>query len=198
MACNEREIQRTNPSEADVIESAPIPDYDDKPLKNFCKGCGVSNIAADGCHGADCREDICEMARVEDIASDANVPFDLSFNEAHEIRDSFLINSLKGQDYISHFYEFGGFLVDNNLINSSNIVDFISFGHEVYDAVDVVRNGSENSIVVNAQLKSTCLSYINLIRSHNPPQYITTRLDMVADDLDLFEGQPRSFILSHL
>lgn len=103
------------------------------------------------------------MTEAQIIAEEAGVPFDLNFNDAYEIRDNFLIKTPKGQDYISHFYEFGGFLIDNSLIDLSNIVDFISFGHEVYKTVDVLRTGDPNSIVLDSELKSRCLLYVNLI-----------------------------------
>jgi hypothetical protein len=197
VACNEREVGTTNPQIDEEIQTAP-PVYDDD-LKNFCKGCGKSNIAADGCHDDECREDyICEMTEAQIIAEEAGVPFDLNFNDAYEIRDNFLIKTPKGQDYISHFYEFGGFLIDNSLIDLSNIVDFIGFGHEVYKTVDVLRTGDPNSIVLDSELKSRCLLYVNLIREHNQHDFIENRLKMVEEDLDLFENKGKDYILSHL
>jgi hypothetical protein len=109
-----------------------------------------------------------------------------------------LIKTPKGQDYISHFYEFGGFLIDNSLIDLSNIVDFISFGHEVYKTVDVLGTGDPNSIVLDSELKSRCLLYVNLIREHNQHDFIENRLKMVEEDLDLFENKGKDYILSHL
>ena len=138
------------------------------------------------------------MTEAQIIAEEAGVPFDLNFNDAYEIRDNFLIKTPKGQDYISHFYEFGGFLIDNSLIDLSNIVDFISFGHEVYKTVDVLRTGDPNSIVLDSELKSRCLLYVNLIREHNQHDFIENRLKMVEEDLDLFENKGKDYILSHL
>ena len=199
-ACNEVEMSATRPLINGYVQAAPPNGGgQDDDLKNFCKGCGISNVAADGCHSDECREDqICEMREAEIIANSANVNFDLSFNKAYEIRDGFLINTSKGQDYISHFYEFGGFLIDRQLINKTNIFDFVNFGHQVFDAVNNLRIGNDSMIILDSDLRKICLDYVKLIRANNPPIYISKRLDMVESELAFFVNRPKSFVMANI
>lgn len=187
-------------SNVESPESAPMPI--DPTVPNYCKGCGHSNIESDGCHNNYCKAwgepGGCPKKIADSIGLEAQVTSDFGLIEAYNVRDSFLIKTEKGQDYISHFYEFGSYLFDENLINLSNIVDFVNFGNSVYVAVDELRTGNAGTVILDSQLKASCMYYINLVRSNNPPTYIVNRLDMVEADLNLFENKPRSFILAHL
>jgi hypothetical protein len=182
------------------LESAPMPV--DPTIPNYCKGCGESKIESDGCRNQICRAwgepGGCPLNIADSLGLEAQVTFDFGLIEAYEVRDSFLIKTEKGQDYISHFYEFGNYLFEEDLINILNIVDFVSFGQSVYEAVSELRTGNAGTIVLDSQLKASCMHYVNLIRSNNPPTYIVNRLDMVEADLNLFENKSRSFILAHL
>jgi hypothetical protein len=197
VACNESSVSK--PSFNNLKISAPMPPGWDNEPPNYCKGCGNSIIAADACHGDDCREDlVCEWLFARDLAEELNLDYNLSDAEAYEIRDSFLIKNSKGQQYISHYYELGGFLYDNNLINLSNIGGFISFANDIYAALNLFRFGNSNDIILDSQLKEKCITYVNIIRNENPPNYIANRLNMIEDDLNLYENKTKSFILNNL
>ena len=83
-------------------------------------------------------------------------------------------------------------------MTTSNVSDFLEFGLQVYNKVDLLRNGSDNLIIVTSDFKTTALDLIELIREYDPPQYLSHRLDMIEHDLDLFEGMTRLEVLSYL
>jgi len=189
-ACNETEKVEQKPYDFSELQ---------RPEPNYCSGCGNSVLKADACNDGVCMEDpICPRDEGENLAEAHGIVFDLDPNEAYDIRDNFLINSLKGQDYISHYYELGGYLFDNSLIDGSNIGAFVIFGHEVYTQTNVLRNGAPSDIVVTTSFKASCMNYVNLIESSSPSILIQSRLDMIKADLNAFENKTKSDVLAQL
>ncbi|MBR9847414.1 MAG: hypothetical protein GYB35_15495 [Algicola sp.] len=166
-----------------------------RPEPNYCKGCGNSQIAEDKCIDGVCMEEslgICPEDETEAVADAANVTYDLSEPLAYEIRDSFMINSNKGQEYITYFYEVGSYIYNNNLIDATNIVDFLAFAHMIYDQTDVLRNGSSTDIVVNSAFRTEALLWTGLVTSSSPPPYIANMITTIEADLVVLENKTKS------
>lgn len=205
VACNEREVGTTNPQIDEEIQTAP-PIYDEDigdPDPNFCEGCGDSDFPADECYGNTCMQvpiggEGCPVADINNMSENLDLESQLNLMVAYDHRDNFMIHTLKGQQYISHYSEIGHFIHDNNIMTTSNVSDFLEFGLQVYNKVDLLRNGSDNLIIVTSDFKTTALDLIELIREYDPPQYLSHRLDMIEHDLDLFEGMTRLEVLSYL
>lgn len=205
VACNDREVSTTNSQINEEIPTAP-PVFNGgigDPDPNFCEGCGESDFPADECYGNTCMEvpidgEGCPVTEINSMSQELGLDSELNSMIAYDYRDNFMISTRKGQQYISHYSEIGHFMHDNHIMTTTNVVDFLNFGVEVYSKVDLLRNGSDNSVIVTSEFKFTALNFINLIRENAPPQYLSNRLDMIEHDLDLFEGMTRLEVLSYL
>jgi hypothetical protein len=169
--------------------------------RNYCKGCGYSNMDTHGCVGNDCLnvKSGCMVEFAIDLDSSKIATEAHQFDKRdgfHEIRDSFLLKSTLGQWYITYYYELGKVAMDNNMITTSNVVDYLNFATMLVDVVETVRNGSVSSIPIDNSFRDKALGFVSDFRNNTSDTIVLGYLDEIESDLYYFANKDVSFIRS--
>ncbi|MDB4347331.1 hypothetical protein OAB01_01600 [Bacteroidia bacterium] len=179
--------------------------------KNYCSDCGsstdpkwacVSERFADGSAQSICgkvEKGACGVMhlnkKLDDLAF-PNAPLDT--NIIHGYRDTVLINSPKGQTYITFFYDISFVIIDYGTITTLNFLQHYNFAQKVADAAETLQNGQNTDIVIDAQFKTDAMSLINYYRTVELDHVFQDKLDLIEADLTIFENKTRSEVLTIL
>ena len=166
---------------------------------NYCKGCGSAADASFGCTGTSCTNNIgCFVILIHDYIPDPTTGQIAFIDSSYEVRDSFMVQYYEGQDYITYYYELSHLAQQNNLINSGNYLDYLSFGSQIVGVANAIRFGNDSDVPIDNTLEATAMSYINTFRASTTDETILGYLDNIEADLDQFTNKSVSYIRSEL
>ncbi len=110
-------------------------------------------------------------------------------------RDSFLMNSIKGHDYLNYYYYISKFALDSG-IDITDIPAHLSFANSTINAADSLMNGQPNCIPFTTTYKTDALSMILSYRTKYNNVKLHNYLDSITYDLNLHTGLTKSQIFS--
>lgn len=154
--------------------------------KNYCKGCGSAYDEHFYCSHRSCMDDGgCPKDCTDDLDNQRTAAVKQQEKiDMYDLRDNYLINSEKGQWYISYYYELGAIAVDNNLINASTFSDYANFGADLLAAANLIRFGTGTEIPIDNTLYNTAMGFVQTFRLNTTDAVILGYLDIIEADLN--------------
>jgi hypothetical protein len=122
---------------------------------------------------------------------------DLSVNDWHSIRDTFLFNSDKGKDWLDVYYAMSIIAIDSNIINSTNALDHYIFWTGFMNSMITMANGDSADIVFSSSFKSIGTNMMDLYMSKTNDPYLTNPLYTFKNDLDVIEGMTKKQVYDY-
>lgn len=205
-------IAETHPSTATALPPKP---GNQQIERNYCEGCGQSPTflltcifshwdlddghmvlycgtgGSDG-HG-DCVTDILNDSAVAHQYNDL-----LDMEQGYKVRDSLLIYYLKGQQYITYYYYISAVVEQHNTINISNLMQHLSFAHDVFTVAHTLMYGEDNDIVFTDVFKNEALNLISFYRTFESALVFQNALNNIQSDLNNYVNMTRAQIFASL
>lgn len=167
--------------------------------KNYCKGCGSAYSSGWSCNHRTCVSDGgCLIVPIGDNFPENDPDVTSMLNAGYDLRDNFLINYDVSQMYITYYYELSAIAIDNNLVTTSNYMDWFTFGNELLTAAAMIRTGNATDVPIDSALRTKILGYITLFRNNTTDTVILGYLDNIEDDLDDITGKTVAYIQAKL
>ena len=122
---------------------------------------------------------------------------EINLTTCDNFRDSLLINSTKGQDYIKYYYQLSTVTQLFKPINTSNFTQYLNFAYELVDCATKLQSGKDTDIPISSQLKSDANDIIATYAAFAPDNKgYQDILTQIKNDLDSYVGKSRSYILN--
>jgi hypothetical protein len=209
-ACEKKDYQKPQPKHATIISSridirGGLGNEGLKP--NYCKDCGDSedpyfkcNFSKDDCVSMIDEEgyETCLATIINEFSNKKNLDYIVDLDLAYLIRDSFLMKSELGQTYHTYYYHLGKVAYDNNLININTIHNFYQIYTQTINAIDLIYNGSQNSIPFPNTYKNDILNLIDNFRANTLNKETQLILNNIETDIKEFSGLTKYQVLHKL
>jgi hypothetical protein len=209
-ACQKKDSQITQSKHASIISSkidvgVGLGNGGLKP--NYCKDCGESedsyykcNFSKDDCVSMIDEEgyEICPATIINEFSNKKNLDYVVDIDLAYLIRDSFLMKSELGQTYHTYYYHLGKVAYDNNMININTIHNFYQIYTQTINAIDIIYNGSQNSIPFPNTYKNDILNLIDNFRANTLNKETQLILNNIETDIREFSGLTKYQVLHKL
>jgi hypothetical protein len=183
--------------------------------QNYCGGCGYSSDASfccetnntpDGVFYSTCSncgtiipDDICLVIDANNLADSLGYIDSIDRQQCYALRDSLLINYLHTQYYITYYNLISQKTWRNNLLNSTNITDYILFANQLKTKGNILLHGADSSVVFDSTFMNVALNYIAIYRQIDSNDvFYQESLNQIESDLINCVGYTKSQIFSYL
>lgn len=212
MACK-KEVKGTNENQTELKEmelfsiAAPIGGL--TPPANYCSMCGSSAEKNYGCFTKRTMDggtlEVCESAErsgcgvalMDDKIEEYELNL-LGFNasEIYRIRDSFMIISSKGQNYITYFYSISGRVAEFSTLTTSNFMQHYNFAVALVDRAQRIIDGNNTEIIFDSQFVIDAKALINYYKTVDATPTFQGQLNTIEADMNLMENMTRTQVLA--
>jgi hypothetical protein len=103
-----------------------------------------------------------------------------------------------GQTYHTYYYHLGKVAYDNNMININTIHNFYQIYTQTINAIDIIYNGSQNSIPFPNTYKNDILNLIDNFRANTLNKETQLILNNIETDIREFSGLTKYQVLHKL
>ncbi len=160
---------------------------------NYCEGCGSSTVETDCCSaevggGETCADCVCGSIMINDMATYYHAGDQIDLTVAYMMRDSFLINFLKGQQYISYYGYISQVMINNSSINAGNVVAHLSFLSDISAASHTLMYGAPTAVPFSSGLLSDALAMTAYYRLVDTSVFFDGILDTIDADMIAVTG----------
>ena len=146
-------------------------------------------------------QDNCKVVQVKNLSIQSGLSTsEVSSNEVlYDFRDNFMMNYSKGRNYINYYYALGRFMEEKNIINATNISQYLQFTVITCTIASKLKGGNDNEIIVTPSYKVGALQIINNLRTQaGENASVANILNTIEADLNLYVNKTRVEILNTL
>ncbi|HFD33205.1 MAG TPA: hypothetical protein ENJ28_10940 [Gammaproteobacteria bacterium] len=118
--------------------------------------------------------------------------------KSYSIRDGFLKESLKGQDYISMYYQVGTLVDIDELFSLHTCIENAGFAIKTLDVSTTLKDGRSDEIVVTDDYYDMAISFLDKYADHFTNEEFLRITNKIKFDLNKYKGWTKEAVLADI